>query len=402
MDLTLQKNVSESFQPTVYTWRDFIVDLADQVGLGNSGLDDRRLRTATLDAYRDLCNKRDWNFLIKTWKFRLTAKANLTASYDHTGGSSERLVTVTSGTVPTSLRDYLVLIDDVPYEPDEYLTSTTFTLSLRNNPAADVASGTMTLVRVYYPCPADFKTAYHPEADNNLGGLSFIHPSELHAFLMRGTPQYGEPRGVAVVPHPKLIGQRALAVIPFTSTARVCSLMYHGRGRDLKITGMASTHVGTFTLDTGVDANRATLTGTTVSAALIGSIFRLRADTNTPENVDGEYPYDQQAVIIGVNVGSNYVLLDRDMAASYTAKAYVISDPVDVPQEAITALKAGARYYHAMAANKDRKDVQLVMGMYRDELTQLCEIDKGIIPGIGGGDADYFQDDDEMSATWFS
>ena len=406
MDLTLQRNLSESYLPEVYTWRDWIVDLADTTGVRDSGLSDRRLRTATLDAYRDLCNKRDWNFLIYPIKLRTTARVSAAGYYDHTGGSSERLVTLTTGTVASAaaLRDLSIVIDGLPYEPDTWLTTTTFTLSLRANPGQDVSSlaspGDIELVRIAYPCPANFVKAYTPEVSDNMGPIGWIAPESVHAWSMRQTPQYGEPRGVAVMQHPKLIGSKCLMVIPYPTESRLISLLYHGTARALNYHGLSSGQVGTFTTDIGVDANKCTIvSGITVSSKMIGSIFRLRSDTQIPENRDGQYPFEEQATIIAVS-GTTIVYLDRDLTSSYTAKACVISDPVDVPQVALTALKAGARYYHALAANKDRKDIQLLEGFYQKELIQLCENDNGIISGTRGGTEEYFQDDSEVSEDW--
>lgn len=404
MDLVIQKPATESFLPQVYTWRDLLIDLGDQVGVRASGLDDRRLRGATIDAMRDLCNKRDWNFLLNIAKFRTTARTECAGYYDHTGGSAERLVTLTTGSVPSNIRDYLVVIDNIPYEPDESLSSSTLTLSNRNNPGADIDSvgtpGDIVFVRVYYQCPSNFIKGVEPEGGNGVGVIGWASPEEFHAFLMRRSPQYGDPRGVAAVPHPRMIGQRALAVFPYASTARVISMMYRATARPMRISGLASGHVGTFTLNTGTDANRATLTGITVTESLVGAIFRVRSDSNTPENIDGQYPFDDQFSIIDVDTGNSCVYLDRDSTVSYTAKKCVVSDPVDIPQYALTALKAGCRYYHAMASSKDRKDVMMLYETYKAELIQLCETDNGVIAGTFGAGGINFQDDSDMSRDW--
>lgn len=402
MDGTLKRYTADSYQPEIYTWRDLLVDLSDYAGNRTGGMAERRLRTATLDAYRDLCNYREWNFLIREYHFQYGAAVELTASYDHTGGSSELLVTVTSGTLPSWTEFAYAIVNNVPYQVDRQLSSSTFTLTSRTNPGQDVASGTVKLVRSAYAAPADFVKHYDPQPERQRSTLRYVTPDEYNA-MVRGTVQYGEPRVWTVMPSPKLYASRIVRVFPYPSEMKTLSILYHGTGRPLRITGFNTNDYGTYTVDIGTDANRLTLTLSSAAAIttnIRGAVVRMRSDTTTPENNDGDAPYHEQATIIDVTVGSNYAFLDRDLATSYTAKAFVISDPIDIPQYAINALKAGSKWYYAMAASKEQKDVQMALGAYRDELTRAMEADSAYIPGSQGAYvSDDFQADDDGSFT---
>lgn len=402
MDGLLKRYTADSYQPEIYTWRDLLVDLADYAGNRTGGQAERRLRTATLDAYRDLCNYREWNFLIREYQFQYGASVSLTASFDFTGGSSELLVTVTDGTLPSWTEYAYAIIDSVPYQVDRQLSSSTFTLTSRTNPGQDVASGTVKLVRSAYTAPADFLKHYNPQPERRFATLTYVTPDEYNA-MVRGSVQYGEPRYWTCMPSPKLYASRIIRVYPYPSELKTLSILYHATGRPLRITGFTTNDYGTYTVDIGVDANRLTLTlssAAAITTKIRGAVIRLRSDTTTPENNDGDAPYHEQATIIDVTVGSNYAFLDRDLPTSYTSKAFVISDPVDIPQYAINALKAGSKWYYAMAASKEQKDVQMALGTYRDELTRAMESDAAYIPGSKRAVVlDGFQDDDQGSFT---
>lgn len=401
-DQNYTRNLSDTLRPDVFTWYDLLTDLMDNGGITLAGADDRKLRGACLDAYRDVA-RREWKFLLGHRMLQTTAAVTATGSYDHTGGASERLVTLTSGVFTQSVfNDVTLIIDGLPYQPDQFLTTTTCTLAPHNNPGADVASGTIKIVRNIYAAPGDFLRPFAPQAESEHEGIGWVSPEAMLAMEMR-SQHYGNVSAAAVMAHPKFIGQKCLRVWPYPTTVEQISLLYTRLCRPLVYSGYQSGHYGTFTLDIGTDANRATMvSGITVSRKMIGSMFRLRSDTEYPEGREGQYPFEEQAMIIDVNVGSSFVYLDRDLEASYTAKACRISDPVDMPEYMIMALKAGARYYYALNSAKSSKDVQMAKAVYFDELIQAKESDQSYVPSADAGHDWHFQDDSEMTRTWYT
>ena len=384
MDIAYQRSPSESFAPELLTWRDILQRLMDSGGVRASGTDDRKLRSATLDAYRDLCNRRDWKFLMGEWVLSIPPLVTAEGYYDHTGGSSERLVTITDGTsLPSNINQYTAIIDSACYEIDESISSSSFTLTLKNNPGEDKETladpGTIKIVRGTFAAPADFVKAYDPQPERGYATLEYVSYDEYKA-MQTAQAVTGQARFWTLAAHPKYYGSRAIMIYPFQSSRRAVRIPYRRTARNLNVSGFASTHAGTFTLDINTDANRATLVGTTVTESLVGSVIRVRSDTNTPENRDGATPFEQQFTIIDVNTVSNYVYLDRDSAVSYTAKAYVISDPVDLPQYAINAFIAGAKYYYAINSEKEQRDISLKKALYDNEILLCMEQDPGYIP----------------------
>ena len=98
MVTTYLKPTSEAFPVELFTWRDLITNLADWASIAPSGLAERRLRTATLEAMRVLCGRHEWKFLTEQYILPLKAKIDMDGYYDHTGGASERLFTITDAT----------------------------------------------------------------------------------------------------------------------------------------------------------------------------------------------------------------------------------------------------------------------------------------------------------------
>lgn len=403
MATTYPKPTNEAFPVELFTWRDLITHLADWASIAPSGLSERRLRTATLEAVRVLCSRHEWKFLTEQYVLPLQALIDVEGYYDHTGGASERLFTITDATaLPSEPGMWNVVIDNVTYEIAGSSSSTTFNLTLRSNPNADVGTAlapeTVKLVRNTYPAPGDFVKASDPQATNRNRSLIYCSPME-YIEMMGQRAQYGEPRYWTVMPHERLYAQRAIRVFPYPSVLKLTSIFYRKLPRPLRVSGLASGESGTFTVDVGVDANRATVSGITVSSKLLGCVFRYRTDTNTPENGDGRYPYEDQFIVTSVDVGSSYLYLDRDLSASVTAKACVVSDPIDMPQYMLPALFGECRYQYAKLAQKGAEIIGPLRGDLQETLLLACESDAGYVTGTGVSYPQFFQDDDGATTS---
>ena len=132
----------------VHTYADAIASLSKWVTYNSDrpSMAQDALRHCIQGAYREIIQAHDWSFLHVLGRIHLHALYDTgTAAYDHTGGASERLVTLTSGTVPTwanSSEDAVIKIDEAICEIEDYKSTTTFTLDATLNPGQDVAAGT--------------------------------------------------------------------------------------------------------------------------------------------------------------------------------------------------------------------------------------------------------------------
>ena len=126
------------------SWHDSVTQLLQMVGA--SPTDGRSLQLAKLamqEAQQHLMAERDWRYMDRWFKFTTDASYSTgSITYDHTGGSSERLVTLASGTWPTWAAYGIVLINQQMYQVEQRLSDTTLTLTEQANPGSDLAAGT--------------------------------------------------------------------------------------------------------------------------------------------------------------------------------------------------------------------------------------------------------------------
>lgn len=119
----------------------------------------------------------EWSFL-SPWSSLVVnaAYSTGTVEYDHTGGASERLVTLTDGTWPswftgTAITRTRIRIDGIDYAVATKEDATTLTLDESNNPGEDVDSGTSySLHQDNYQLDSDVGLIFSPitfkQADN--------------------------------------------------------------------------------------------------------------------------------------------------------------------------------------------------------------------------------------------
>lgn len=111
-----------------------------------------------------------WTFLDKTDNLILNAPITAgTVTYDHTGGASERLLTLSTTLSGTAISDtptaseFLVEINGVSYPISTYVDATHLNLDTSDNPGADVAAGTAyRLHQDDYTLPDDFGRLISP------------------------------------------------------------------------------------------------------------------------------------------------------------------------------------------------------------------------------------------------
>ena len=85
----------------VWTFSDVLDHLLDHMGGTSEGRNVRMAKRSILSAYRNLSTATNWSYYYKRGRVSsVAAYAPGTVTYDHTGGSNEREVTLASGTFP--------------------------------------------------------------------------------------------------------------------------------------------------------------------------------------------------------------------------------------------------------------------------------------------------------------
>lgn len=333
-------------------------------------------KTAMFTAYRDLPNSKRWSYYYARDRVKTDAtQSSSTITFDFTGGASERLITIASGTLPTNFAFGLMLIDTVEYECATRESSTTGTLSVNSNPGADVAAGTSyNWWRDTYPMPVDFMGADHLIDHNNSWQPELVSPGEVLNFRAnRQTPN--EPRLYGFMQSHKYFGSTAVMFEPPPAEVLNFDFMYKRMPAALR----------TIDYNTGtVAVSSTTVTGTSTAwtSAMVGSNIRFLEDsTNIPTGLDGIYPYAEQRIVTGFTNATS-LTIDAAVDGTYSGHKYRISDPLDIEHGAM--LTAYLKCCEYELAQNLSKDPQIIM-MKGQRFMQALELAK-VADARGFGD----------------
>jgi len=289
-------------------------------------------RTAILNVLREFPNRHRWSYYNRRHTFStVAADMAATATYDHSGGAYERLLTLASATLPTDGTGefYRVIIDSVHYSVSRVLSSTTCQLDANNNPGADVAAGTdCDVYRNFYPMPVGFRRLAHVWDIDQECELEHIAEDEQHALSVSVFDTPDTPEWCTLTNRGETLAQLGLVFAPPPLTAIVYDLLYEA----------APQAIQTWLYSDG----RATTDGTTTvtlsdggatSSKMVGSILRVssnagKAPTPLVGGLDGDNPYHSERLILEAPTPST-LTVDRAIDA-LTAVSYTISDPLDL------------------------------------------------------------------------
>lgn len=380
-DILYRQTDSASFAPDLMAYSDLLTQMIDFSGAMIGDVSERNWRNAVALAMRRIVLQRDWKYYTSEKRFLCSADVSLTASYDHTGGAFERLVTVTSGSLPDWLNMGHIVIDGQFYEVEEYKSATTFTLTQRANPGEDVASSTITLGRALYPMPADYLKCLSVTIDQGIDMTQI--DADQSAYWEKNFTGTGRPDVFAIIGNPRFFSTQFFKINPRSASGRIISMCYRRYARTLRFTGFDTNDTsGTITTGGTNSKEYATTSGSTVTAEMLGSLIRMRSDANIPEGLSGKYPYAEQRVIVKVDTGTNRLYFDRPTSQAYTAKAYCITDPVDLPPHVINAFIAACRVEYARQQPKEAREISSLENFFRMELTLALE-NESAYHGIG-------------------
>jgi len=371
--------------PYILTYADLIDRCQEGLG-GNAGAGAMRtVRAAIQDAMRDIVAAHKSNYWVAQHRVRYDAAYSTgTVVYDHTGGTYERELTLTTGTWPTNAIYGEVTIDDVTYQVEDKKTSTVITLPANDNPGADVSSTTYQWTRRLYPFPSNFLRMLSWECENNVD-INFVPPAGILAHRsvrhVAGTPEQFTIRG-----DENLIGSLALELSPPPSSADSLLVLYERRPRTLRIDGKQTAHFQG-TISTTAGSASVTGSGTAFTSAMVGSVIRIGDDaTNVPTELGGVEPYLEERVIVARS-SATAITLDAEAENTQSGVKYVVADPVDVSPTLINALMACVRWH--LALYRSDKNAPLLEQNYRRALVLAGEGAATMAAPRYCGDGDY-------------
>jgi hypothetical protein len=323
------------------TYQDCVDRLLIYFDRPNRSRDKYLARQAVENALSTYQNAALWKWLTEIWTLRTTAAYDTgTITYDHTGGTAERLVTLADGTWPADAAYGTVVIDDVLYQVASRLGDTTITLRADCNPGADVAAGASYMWwRHSYALPCDWWKLCDP-VDTELGtggpDMEYRPADEIEGYIrsMSVTP-VSRPTSYTIARDPRR-GCLCLMMAPPPNEVRTYQFVYHRLPRPLRVYKYAS---GTVTVAAGATA--VTGSGTAWTSDHVGSVLRIGSSGSLePTSQFGNLVTDDQKDIesnpaaytrIITAVGSaTSCTVDAAIPSAVSAARYVISDPLDI------------------------------------------------------------------------
>ena len=315
----------------IWCYDDVISHALDYMGAATDAQTERFARRAIQLAYSEMHSKRNWTYYYSTGHINTVAPYSTgTIEYDHTGGTYERQVTLTTGTWPAWAADGMLVIDQVPYPVTSRKSATVITLADANNPGADVAAlTTYEIYREAYTLPVDFAAMDKLSQMNNSQCLDYTTPGSMLA-MQTNNVSPANPQYYTITNDPNRHGVLALRLFPAPDQIYPFNFTYRRRPRTLRIDSYST---GTVSITNG----SAVLTGngTAWSSNLVGCMIRFsQGATTAPTGLSGANPFWLERSIVGFTSATE-MTLDADPQQSLTSVKYSISDPVDIESGAM-------------------------------------------------------------------
>lgn len=351
----------------MHVYQDIIQRLTRYIGGNKKDASSAEIRDAIQDALRDVVDGYHWQSLQATYMLALSAPVTLTLSYDHTGGSSERIWTVTSGTLPSWSNYGTLRVGNNDWPIQRQLDSTTLQSPVEVNPGADIAStSNVQFYRDSYTLRPEVLRvgAVYPET-------AVIAQNEVYSQLQglrRIQGSSGSVYRTTVIRDRHLPHRLALQAYPWPDTAEYMEFPIYRRPRELKYTGFAKRdRTGTVTISSG--STTVTGTGTLFESGMEGAILRVSSNSvDYPTDSSGPNPAALEAVIDQQSSTTALTLLSNDTSTTFTDVKYTISDPVDIPNLMMNAFLRCCEKHLEFNRNRDQQGRNQAVNLYQDAL----------------------------------
>lgn len=325
----------------LFTFQDAVHHCLDFMGGEVSPQAIRHARIAAQSALRELHTASMWHYLYTQGRLTTSAPYSTgTVTYDHTGGTYERQLTLSGGTWPTWAAYGTVVINSVPYEIEARKSATVVTLTETTNPGADITSAsTFNIYRDNYTLPDDYKSGFTFEANLQWHGMEYVHPKNwIYNRSRTAGSESGTPLIYSVMGDSHLKNRLAIRMYPYPIESLTYDYIYARKPDDLNWFEYKEGTVST-------TASSTTVTGSGVSfnSTMVGAVMRIKAtDTTVASGVteSGPFGFDRNAyyvhesIIASVTNSTTVELVDA-IPETLSGVRYVISSLVDVEGESM-------------------------------------------------------------------
>ncbi len=346
--------------------------LLSRLGGNPAGDAQSDINRAIADAWRELPNLYNWTHFLSAYRIMMSAPYSMgTVEYDHTGGAYEHMLTLTDGTWPTWAARGYVRIGTVIAWVKERISDTILTLEDSMNFQQDIAAGTSyEIAQDSYPMPPDFTSCERGLPEDNWNVMVYNRPSEWLTSQRFLQVSSGQPYYYTFMADSKNPGRLCMRIFPPPYEAKTLDLLYRRSPRPIRVwdrnKGRASIVAG---------SNQITLSnGGFFQDTDAGTVIRLSSNaSDLPTSNEGLNPYAVERTVTKV-LTSTTALLDDNVADTYNAVAYRISDPIDCePTAMMNVFHAGC--IRQLAMGRDRKELSDATTNWRFQLDLAKEAD---------------------------
>lgn len=361
------------------TYGELIDHLVDFVEGDPSATVQRDARRAIQNGLDVFANEHPWTLYYESGRLVTVAPYGTgTVEYDHTGGTYERMLTLTDGTWPSWATYGYVVLNNVEYQIAERISGSILMLSLHGNPGDDVAAGaTYSLRRDSYPLPADFIAADEFINVSQVLGMEYVHP-RWWLQRQRLTISPGFPTIYTFMGDPNYLGTLAARFYPPPDAAYSLDFLYRRRPRPMTIDEESNGKVSIAISGTAVTGS-----GTVFADRHAGCIMRFGSASAMPEPISGASPFAYERVVTSVTSATG-LTLDSSIPETLTSVYYTISDPLDIEAGAMRV--AFLRCIEMeMGRARNMKGVDAMEAAYQRALNLAKEADSRSFARRGAG-----------------
>ncbi len=340
---------------SVITFSDILDYAVHYLEGGARSKDKNMMRESVIGAYRDITLARQWQYYLKEHRIDIVASYDTgTVTFDLTGHvEGERALTIATGTWPSWIKQGRILLDGVVYKVSDTTTdSDVVLLDESMAPLADVAASTYVAYRSAYPFPDDMWEIGDVMVEDSNWSSHYIPPT---TWMQRERfyESSGSPWAFTIMKDEDKDGRWSLIVDPYPSGTDRMMFVYRRSPRVLRWSGVESATRETAGAAISVSDTTVTTTAT-LPQNMVGSIMRFHTDTSAyPTGFAGQNPYHEQQVI--KSISGTTVTLQEAMSSAFAISTKIqISDPIDMPDQMIEALKAQVEYRLTRSSREGR------------------------------------------------
>lgn len=344
------------YDQEILTFQDAVESILDAFDVPRDDRNHRLAIRAVLKAHKMFPTLHSWSYYRRPLVINTVAAYSTgTLAFDFTGGTYERLITLsgTGASFPTWAGFGVIRIDSVDYPVMQRVDSTRITLDSRRCPSADLAAGTAyTLYRDRYALPLDFRRhdRIFEAGTNRELCIADAGSAAANTLLAGGT---SSPAVACIIEDENFQGGLALMISPAVNSATKLQFLYERKMRPL-LTEKYET--GTIT----IVADSATITGsgTAWTERMIGTLIRVSPNSSPPTPVAGSIAATEPNVasytrmVLGVS-SATALLVDETLGESASGRAYTLSDPIDVTDLMIDAFLRMAELEYAKLSGRE-------------------------------------------------